>query len=239
MTPPAESAPSRLSGFMRWLNPRRLGAQAIVVAVCLWSFLVDFATPGLFDRAGNIKFQDFLPVYISARLIAQHRSSKLYDQSLQQYEVEQIVGHSTPGACPVFLWTASRFAVRSYCDAFISCGGVSLGGCEPRLLFLCVYVLWKRCFPTSCGPRRAGMALHYRISAALSHFFVRTKLSVLSLRLFYGDMASFCSRKPLLAGVALGLLAFNRNSWLRFRSCSPCALLDRATAASFFPLRHN
>ena len=57
-------------------HPHRLRAQAIVLAVCLWSVCaVDFATPGLFDRAGNIKFQDFLPDYVSAQLIAHGRSS--------------------------------------------------------------------------------------------------------------------------------------------------------------------
>jgi alpha-1,2-mannosyltransferase len=207
VTPPAESAPSRLSGFMRWLNPRRLGAQAIVVAVCLWGVcLVDFATPGLFDRAGNIKFQDFLPVYISARLIAQHRSSKLYDQSLQQYEVEQIVGHSTPVRVPYFYGPQVGLlfvpiAMLSFLAAASVWAAVSLA-----FYFLCVYVLWKRC-PTLAA--HAGLVWLSAIAfPPLFHFFVRAQLSVLSLACFTATWLAFRSRKPLLAGVALGFLAF-------------------------------
>src|SRR5450432_854163 len=69
---------SWIHSFLRWLTPRRLRAQAIVLAICLWGVCaVDFATPGIFDRAGNIKFQDFLPLYISAKLISQHRAAEL------------------------------------------------------------------------------------------------------------------------------------------------------------------
>lgn len=39
----------------------------------------EYTVPGIFDRAGNIKFQDFLQFSISASLITQGRAYQLYD----------------------------------------------------------------------------------------------------------------------------------------------------------------
>src|SRR6266849_8941391 len=86
------SRPSRWLTLASWLNPRRLRIQAIILACCLWGLCaVDFSTPGMMDRAGNIKFQDFLQFYISARLIAQGRTSQLFDQRIASSELQTIV----------------------------------------------------------------------------------------------------------------------------------------------------
>ena len=85
-----------IESIARWLTPRRIRAQAIVLALCLWGVCaVDFATPGLFDRAGNIKFQDFLQFYISAHLIRQGRTDALYDQNVADQEMRAIAGDQT------------------------------------------------------------------------------------------------------------------------------------------------
>ena len=77
----------------QWLNQRRIRAQAILLALCLWGVCaVDYATPGIFDRAGNIKFQDFIQFPISARLIAQGRISSLYDTRVLNQEIRAITG---------------------------------------------------------------------------------------------------------------------------------------------------
>ena len=90
-------APASVVSFAKWLTPKRMRAQAVVLAVCLWGvFAVDFSTAGLYDRAGNIKFQDFLPFYISARLIAQHRAAELYDPNTRAQELQSILGQPTP-----------------------------------------------------------------------------------------------------------------------------------------------
>src|SRR5271168_4790815 len=83
---------SSFESAANFLTPRRLRAQAIVLALCLWGVCaVDFATTGPFDRAGNIKFQDFLPSYVSAQLIAQGRSAELYNQRVTDHAMQALV----------------------------------------------------------------------------------------------------------------------------------------------------
>jgi hypothetical protein len=88
--------PLWLFKFANWLTPRRIRAQAIILAVCLWSgAIVDFSTSGLLDRVGNIKFQDFLVFYIEGKLVAQHRTSELFDPHTEAREI-QILLESPP-----------------------------------------------------------------------------------------------------------------------------------------------
>ena len=90
------AAPVWLVSAGAWLTPRRIRAHAVVLALCLWGVCaVDFATPGIFDRAGNIKFQDFLPLYVSARLIAQQRAAEIYDPLVTAQMMAQIIAEGT------------------------------------------------------------------------------------------------------------------------------------------------
>ena len=87
--------PAWLASAVAWLTPRRLRAQGIVLAVCLWGVCaVDFATPGFSDRAGNIKFQDFLPFYVSAWLVVEDRAGALYNQQVTKDEFDAILHRS-------------------------------------------------------------------------------------------------------------------------------------------------
>ena len=77
----------------RGLSRRRLRAHAVLLRPCAWALIgADFATPGLMDRAGNIKFQDFLQFYISAQLIREGRASQLFDPQVAAVELQAIVG---------------------------------------------------------------------------------------------------------------------------------------------------
>jgi hypothetical protein len=85
-----------IASFASWLNPRRLRAQALLLAVCLWGVCVaDYSTPGLFDRAGNIKFQDFFQFPVSASLIAQGRADELYNPQILTQALRAIAGPDT------------------------------------------------------------------------------------------------------------------------------------------------
>ncbi len=189
------------------LTCRRIRAHAIVLAFSLWGvFAVDYATPGIFDREGNVKFQDFLQFPVSARLIAQGRARELYDDHVLAHEIRATVGRDTnvylqyfygpqvallfvPFASMPFLVAATLWSVSSL--------AIYAG---------CVYVVWKRC--PDLKQRRKLVAICAAAYPPLFHFLVRGQLSALALLCFTAAFLAFSSRYDFLAGIALGLLAF-------------------------------
>ncbi len=191
----------------QWVTPKRVRAQAIVLALCVWSVCaVDFAKPGLFDRAGNIKFQDFLPSYISAQLIAQGRASDLYHQQVISDSIPAIVGHPTRVRLPnlygpqvgLFFVPLTRF---SFPNAARIWAGVGL------LVFaVCIYLIWRACPSLRL---HSGMVAFCAIAfPPLFHFFVRAQMSALVLACFTAAFLALRADRPWLAGIALGFLVF-------------------------------
>jgi alpha-1,2-mannosyltransferase len=201
-----------LTAAVAWLTPRRLRVQAIVLAVCLWGVCaVDFATPAVFARAGNIKFQDFLPFYVSARLISQHRAGELYDQRVMENEIGAIVHPANrvepahvrlsnlygPQVALLFVpLTRPPFQTAAWIWVSLSMA-VFLG---------CVDLVWKCCVGLrSCAGIVAISAIAF---PPLWHFFLRGQISVLALACFTAAFLAFRADRGLLAGIALGFLVF-------------------------------
>src|SRR5215472_13768895 len=60
---------SRVQTLSALLTPRRIRTHALILALCLWGVCaLDYARPRLLDRAGNVRFHDFLPLYVSAQM---------------------------------------------------------------------------------------------------------------------------------------------------------------------------
>lgn len=191
--------------FARWLTPRRLRAQATVLALCLWGVCaVDFATPGLFDRAGNVKFQDFLPFYISARLIAQHRAAELYDPQTTQREMLAIVCDPTrvrltylygPQVALLFIPLASLSfpaAARIWVSTSV------------LIYAACIYALWRCCPNLRAYPGTVAIAA--LAFPPFFHFFVRGQFSPIILTCFAAAFLALRANRPWLAGIAFGCL---------------------------------
>lgn len=211
MTSIAPAASTWIHTFLEWLTPRRLRAQAVVLALCLWGVCaVDFATPGLLDRSGNIKFQDFLPFFISARLISQHRSHSIYDRDTQRRELEAIVGRTQvevpylygPQVALLFVLLASlSFPIASGIWTTLS-----------LLLYLgCIFVVWRCCrhLQTGVSPFMSGSQLTVLAALAfppLFHVFARGQISALILLCFTAAFIAFRCKRDLLAGIVLGFL---------------------------------
>ena len=196
-----------LASAVAWLTPRRLRAQAVILALCLWGVCaVDFATPGLFDRAGNIKFQDFLPFYVSARMIAQGRAPELYDQRVIATEEFQIIGQ--PSAVrlpnlygpqvPLLFVPLTRFSFPVAARIWVTLSLLIYCGC--------IYAVVKTC--SSLAPYSAIVAIAAIAYPPLFHFFVRGQVSALVLACFTAAWLAFRSDQHWLAGIALGLLIF-------------------------------
>jgi Glycosyltransferase family 87 len=205
VTGSSPATPAWVLSSVSWLKPRRLRAQAIVLSLCLWGVCaVDFATPGLFDRAGNIKFQDFLPFYISARLITQHHAGELYNQKTQTEEVQAILRQPTRVQVPSLYGPQMGLI-------FVPLAGLSFRvaagiwvALSVVLYFACVYAVW-RCCP-SLRPHAGLVTIASVAFPPLFHFFVRAQISALVLACFTVAYLAFRSERLWLAGIALGFL---------------------------------
>ena len=211
-TGPTQIASPWFESAANWLNPRRLRAQAIVLAVCMWGVCaVDFATPGLFDRAGNIKFQDFLPLYVSARLIARDAPPFSTTSGLRQTQCKPSVGQPThsqtkhvllpnlygPQVELLFVPLA-RFSFPTAARIWVTAS---------LLVFAaCVYLVWKSCPALRLHP--GFVALSAVAFPPLFHFFVRAQTSALTLACFTAAYLAFREDRQWWAGIALGFLIF-------------------------------
>ena len=207
MTPLMVERSAWIRSASNLLTRRRIRAHAVVLALCLWGVCAaDYATPNIFDRHGNIKFQDFLQFPISARLIAERRASQLYDDLVLAREIRATVGRDTnihlqyfygPQVALLFV----PFTSMSFLREAALWSGLSL-----VIYGVCVHLVWKRCATLmQHGNLVAICAVAY---PPLFHFFVRGQLSALVLLCFTASFLAFSSRHDFLAGFALGLLAF-------------------------------
>jgi alpha-1,2-mannosyltransferase len=190
-----------------WLTQRRIRAHATMLALCLWGVCaIDYATPGLFDRAGNIKFQDFLQFPVAARLITQGRATELYDDQVLADGIRAIVGCDTNVRLQYFY--GPQVALP-----FVALGRLSFpaqaeiwAALSLLIYFGCIYLLWK-----TCSSLRPYPGLVFICAAAyppLFHFFVRGQLSAVALACFTAACLAFLAGRDWLAGIALGFLVF-------------------------------
>jgi len=207
MTAPEAGPRSSVSSARTWLTRRRIRAHAIILAACLWGVCaVDYATPGIFDRAGNIKFQDFIQFPVAARLIAQGRARELYDDRILAEGIRAIVERETtvylqylygPQLALAFI-PINRLSFPVQSEIWVT---LSLA-----LYFSCVYLLWKTC--TALRPYLALVLVSAIAYPPLFHFFVRGQLSAVVLLCFTAGCLAFLARREWLAGIALGFLVF-------------------------------
>ncbi len=198
-----------------WLTPRRVRAHAALLAICLWSVCaIDFSTSGLYDLAGNIKFQDFLPAYISARLIRENNFADLYNEPARAQQMRAIVPpnfHSTDGHPdavrlpnlygPQVGLLLTPLAHFLFPDAALIWSAASLA-----IYFVCIYLVWKS--SPALRPH-AGLVLRCALAfPPLFHCFVRGQNSALALACFTAAFLAFRADRNLLAGIALGFLIF-------------------------------
>ena len=238
--------PVWLASAAAWLNPRRLCAQAVVLAVCLWGVCaIDFATPGLFDRAGNIKFQDFLPLYVSARMVAQGRAREIYDERVVAAEEFQIIGRQSPVRLPnlygpqvaLLFDPLSRFSFPLAARIWVAVSLLIYCGCAYAVLKMCPSL-------SSYSTIVVIAALAY---PPLFHFFVRGQISALVLACFSAALLAFRSDRNWLAGIALGLLVFKpqfliavplvlllARSWIPFASMAASASAQLVLMWAYF-----
>jgi len=186
---------------------RRLRAQAIVLAICLWGvFAVDFASPGPFDRAGNVKFQDFLPLYVSARLIAEHRAVDLYDRGIQPAEIRSLIHEPSRLEVPYLYGPQVGLLLLPFAKLSFPVAARVWVILSLFVYSFCSYVVWTRC--PNLWPHNSLVMLAAIGYPPLFHFVVRGQLSALVLACFTAAFVAIQANRNWLAGIALGFLIF-------------------------------
>src|SRR5580704_14934283 len=128
------------------LTARRLRAHGLILVLCLWSvYLWNIATPGLWDRAGNLKGTDFLHFYTLGSLALAHRGADLYNLQVQaQLAAQRVPAAASIRYLPLYPPQVSLFfapfAELPYSGALILWVALS------SLLYgLCCYAVWRAC----------------------------------------------------------------------------------------------
>jgi hypothetical protein len=189
------------------LTVRRLRAHGLILALCLWStYLWNVATPGLLDRAGNLKGTDFLHLYTLGSLALAHGGADLYDMKAQS----QLAAQSVPAAAgirylplypPQVSMFFSPFARLSY-----GCALVLWLTLSSLIYGVCCYALWRVC-PNLRNHKLAVVILALAFPA-FWHVIAWGQTSALILACFTAAFYAQRARREFLAGLALGCLIF-------------------------------
>src|SRR5580704_19330360 len=190
-----------------WLTPKRLRAHGLMLALCLWSvYLWNITTPGLLDRAGNLKGTDFLHFYTLGSLALSHRGADLYNMQAQSVlAAERVPAAAGIRYLPLYPPQVSilfaPFARLSYSSALIlwlALSALNYG--------VCVYTVWRSC-PNLQNYRLTVLILALAFPA-FWHLIAWGQTSALALACFTLAFLALRTQREFAAGFALGCLVF-------------------------------
>jgi hypothetical protein len=197
----------RLTEAASGLTARRLRAHGLILVLCLWSvYCWNMATPGLRDRAGNLKGTDFLHFYTLGSLALAHRGADLYSLDMQSalaaQRVTEAAGiHYLPLYPPQVSMFFAPFAWLSYPYALV----LWLTFCA-LVCGLCCYAIWRAC------PHLRNHKLTVLILAvafpAFWHLIAWGQTSALALACFTLAFLALRAKREFAVGLALGCLIF-------------------------------
>jgi alpha-1,2-mannosyltransferase len=190
-----------------WITPKRLRAHGFILALCLWSvYLWNVATPGLRDRAGNLKGTDFLHFYTLGSLALAHRGADLYDMAAQsQLSAERVPAASGirylplyPPQVSIFFAPLARLSYSCALTLWLMLGALIYG--------VCCYAVWRAC-PNlrHSKPTIVILALAFPV---FWHLIAWGQTSALALACFTLAFLALRSKREFLAGLALGCIVF-------------------------------
>jgi alpha-1,2-mannosyltransferase len=190
-----------------WLTAQRLRAHGFILALCLWSVYVwNMATPGLLDRAGNLKGTDFLHFYTLGTLALAHRGADLYNVQAQSTIAAQRVPAAAhmvylPLYPPQASMVCAPFAKLPYSWALVLWLTLS-----SFIYGLCCYAAWRAC--PNLRNQKATVLILALAYPAFWHLIAWGQTSALALACFTLAFFAFRAQREFLAGLALGSLIF-------------------------------
>jgi alpha-1,2-mannosyltransferase len=193
--------------YASFFTASRLRAHGIILALCLWSvFLWNMSTPGLRDRAANLKGTDFLHFYVLGSLALDHRGGDLYNMDAQsQLSAQRVPAAADIRYLPFYPPQVSiffaPFAHLSYSWALILWLTLSAS-----IYGLCCYTAWRVC----------ANLRHYKSTTLILalafpgfwHLIAWGQTSALALACFTLAFFAFRNQREFLAGIVLGCLIF-------------------------------
>jgi alpha-1,2-mannosyltransferase len=193
--------------FASWLRPRRFRAHGQILAICLWLvYLWNMATPGLRDRAGNLKGTDFLHFYTLGSLALDHRGSDLYNMQAQSALAAQRVAGATgiyylplyPPQVSMFFAPLAKLPYGWSLACWLLVNTILYG--------FCCYAIWRVC-PNlrDFGGTVLILALAF---PAFWHLIAWGQTGVLALVCFTLLFLALRGGLEFLGGMALGCLIF-------------------------------
>ncbi|HMK23100.1 MAG TPA: glycosyltransferase family 87 protein, partial [Terriglobales bacterium] len=195
--------PTRCAG---WLTRQRLTAQAAMLLACLWAVAaVDFSNAGVIDRAGNVKFQDFIQFYVGAALVHAGKIALLYDGHTALTIMHQIAPKLDFGLPMVYGPQVSAWFIPLSRFSYLTAAGIWVA-VSVVIYLVCCYLVRKTCPALS---REASLFWLFVLAhPSFFHFVIRGQISALILACFTAAYFAFRTHRPFLAGLALGSLVF-------------------------------
>jgi hypothetical protein len=190
-----------------WITAKRLRAQGLILALCLWSVYVwNVATPGLRDRAGNLKGTDFLHFYTLGSLALAHGGADLYDITAQA----ELAAQRVPAAAgirylPLYPPQVSIFFMP-FASLSYSCALILWLGLSSLIYGLCCYAVWRAC-PNLRHERFTVLILAIAFPG-FWHLIAWGQTSALALACFTLAFFALRNEHDFLAGIAIGFLIF-------------------------------
>jgi hypothetical protein len=196
-----------LASAISRLTARRLRAHGSILALCLWSvYLWNMTTPGLLDRAGNLKGTDFLHFYTLGSLALAHRGADLYSMRVQAALAAQRVPAAAgivylplyPPQVSLFFAPFARMSYPSALALWLTLSSLTY--------LLCCYAIFRAC--PSLQSHKLTTAILALAFPAFWHLVAWGQTSALALACFTAAYFALRAQHEFLAGLALGCLIF-------------------------------
>ncbi len=210
---------AELSTSARWFTAKRLRMHGLIFALCLWSvYIWNMATPGLIDRAGNLKGTDFLHFYTLGSLALAHRGADLYNMNAQsQLASERVLAAAGIRYLPLYPPQVSIF-FAPFARLSYSCALIFWLTLSSLIYVVCCYAIWRTC--PKLRDHRLTIIILALAFPAFWHLIAWGQSSALALACFTLAFHALRARREFLAGIALGCLIFKPQlavaAWLVF-----------------------
>lgn len=201
-----ENTQHRARRIVAGVRPEELRRVAILFAVVTWvAFAINTVTPGLVDRAGQLKGADFLQFYVLGHLASDRAEDVLYDEVAYALETNRLVPETVETFPPVYPPQVSVFfaplSKLSYGWAVLVWSLISTA-----LYGVSCFLVWRRCGALALfGGVIGWLAVG---SPAFFSLVGHGQTTSVVVALLVGMFLALQADRPVLAGVLLGLLAY-------------------------------